>query len=192
MVASMILIAGVAAAIVLVIEELRAASLLTTILTVLFALTVLLLVPRRHVYIYDDASMLCVALMIWQESRFSYPRLRFSTRMAEGELIGFFSRSFWSGLGRRRWSIYDTTGSARVGVAVEDSFTRAILRKIFGIFSGAFRTNFRILARGEQVGFVDRRGAVLNQYGVQLAPEAPFDPRLLLGLAVVIDGLEQI
>ena len=192
MVASMILVAGVTAAVVLVLEDLHAASILAMVLTALFALAVLLLVPRRHVYIYDDASMLRVALMIWQESRFSFPRLRFSTRLEQGELIGFFSRSFWSGLGRRRWSIYDDTGKARLGVAVEDSLIRAILRKFFGLFFSAFRTNFRILAAGRQVGIVDRRGATLNQYQVQLTAGAPFDPRLLLGLAVVIDGLEQI
>ena len=58
MVASMILVAGVAAAVVLALEDLHAASLLAMILTVLFALAVLLLVPpaRLHLRRRIDAA----------------------------------------------------------------------------------------------------------------------------------------
>src|SRR5512140_3695 len=90
--AGIVVTAGVAASIVLVSEHTLLPALLAIALMVAFAAVILWLVPRKHFYVYDDDAMKHVALLAWQESRFSFPSLRYSARLGDGTVIAAFER----------------------------------------------------------------------------------------------------
>lgn len=192
--ATLVTLAGIGVTVFLAVSRFYLQSLFASLLTVAFVAVILLLVPRRRqIYLYDDAEMTSVNLMLWQESRFTFPVLRFSLRAADGRLLGSFSKGFFSHFGRHRWMIGDALGTATIGCAVEDSFGTAMLRKFLGSFFGLFKTNFRILIGDEQIGLLDRRTSGLDRYVLDLTPDASlgFDRRTALGLAILIDSLER-
>lgn len=192
--AALVTLAGIGVTIFLAVSGFYLQAFFASLLTVAFVLVILLLIPRRRqIYLYDDAEMTSVNLMLWQESRFTFPVLRFSLRTEDGRLIGSFSKSFLSLFGRHRWMIGDALGSSTIGCAVEDSLGTALLRKFLGSFFGLFKTNFRILIGSEQIGVIDRRTSGLDRYFLDLTPDASigFDRRAALGLAILIDGLER-
>ena len=193
LVAGFIFLAGLASTVFLAIDRRIIPAALALILTAIFFTIVLLLVPRRHIYLYKDESMTSVALMLWQETRLSFPVLRFTARVPDGTMIGCFTKSAFSSLGRHRWAIFDRMGAARIGHAVEDSFSRAMIRKVLGSFFGMLRTNFLLFMNGRQVGVIDRRTTPLDRYFLDLRGEAgeQVDRRVALALAVLIDGLER-
>lgn len=193
LVAGFIFLAGLASTIFLTIDRRIIPAALALVLTAVFFTIVLLLVPRRHIYLYKDESMTSVALMLWQETRLSFPILRFTARAPDGTMIGCFTKSAFSSLGRHRWAIFDRMGVARIGHAVEDSFWRAMVRKVLGSFFGMLRTNFLLFMNGQQVGVIDRRTTPLDRYFLDLRGEGgeQVDRRVALALAVLIDGLER-
>lgn len=193
LVAGFIFLAGLASTIFLAIDRRIIPAALALVLTAIFFTIVLLLVPRRHIYLYRDESMTSVALMLWQETRLSFPILRFTARVPDGTMIGCFTKSAFSSLGRHRWAIFDRMGVARIGHAVEDSFSRAMIRKVLGSFFGMLRTNFLLFMNGQQVGVIDRRTTPLDRYFLDLRGEGgeQVDRRVALALAVLIDGLER-
>lgn len=189
--AGIVVVAGAAASVILVSESSVFPALLAVALMVAFAAVILWLVPRKHFYIYDDPAMKHVALLAWQESRFSFPSLRYSARLGDGTVLAGFERRASSRLGRHRWWIYDRHGSP-VGSATESSLVRAFFHNFLGSLFGIFRSDFRIVANGRPVGVVrldagplDRRILDLNE-----DPHATFDRRIALVLAVIIDRVE--
>ena len=193
LVAGFIFLAGLAATIFLALGEKFIPAVLSLVLTAVFFTIVLLLIPRRHIYVFKDEAMSNVSLMLWQETRMSFPLLRFTARLPDGAVIASFTKSALSGLGRHRWSICDKIGASRIGYAVEDSFHRAVIRKFLGSFFGLLRTNFLIFVGGNRVGHIDRRTAPLDRYFLDLRAdtEERADRRVALALAVLIDGLER-
>lgn len=192
--ATLVTLAGAGATIFLAAAGSYPQALFAFLLTLGFALVILLLVPRRrHIYLYDDAELTSVNLMLWQETRFTFPVLRFSVRTADGRMIGSFSKNMFSAFGRHRWSIGDAPGSSTIGCAIEDSLGMALLRKFLGSFFGLFKTNFHIFIGTEHVGLIDRRTSGLDRYFLDLGSDASygFDRRTALALAILIDGLER-
>ncbi len=192
--ATLVILAGAGVTIFLAASGFYLQALVALLMTFGFALVILLLVPqKRHIYLYDDPELRSVNLMLWQESRFAFPVLRFSVRTADGRMIGSFSKNVLSAFGRHRWAIGDAFGSSTVGCAIEDSLGMALLRKFLGSFFGLFKTNFQIFDGDEQVGVIDRRTSGLDRYFLDLTPDASygFDRRTALALAVLIDGLER-
>lgn len=192
--ATLVAIAGAGVTIFLAASAFYFQALVAFLMTAGFVLVILLLVPRRrHIYLYDDPDLSSVNLMLWQETRFTFPVLRFSVRAADGRMISSFSRNFLSIFGRHRWAIGDALGTSTLGCAVEDSLGKALLRKFLGSFFGLFKTNFHILIGDEKVGVIDRRTSGLDRYFLDLTPDASygFDRRTALALAILIDGLER-
>jgi len=191
--ATLVALAGIGVTIFLALASFYLQALFALLMTAGFASIILLLVPRRrHIYLYDDPALSSVSLMLWQETRFTFPVLRFSVRGADGRLIGSFSKRFFSAFGRHRWIMRDAS-DAVIGCALEDSFAMAVLRKFLGSFFGLFKTNFHILMGTDQVGMIDRRTSGLDRYFLDLTPDATygFDRRAALALAILIDGLER-
>src|SRR5881275_519354 len=76
------------------------------------------------------------------------------------------SPSLWSRLARNRWSIVNASDRP-VGFAIEESLSRAFLRKVAGKFSRHYEANLHIEYHGKDVGTISRRGAedVLELHG---------------------------
>jgi pSer/pThr/pTyr-binding forkhead associated (FHA) protein len=168
-------------------------SLLAFLLTIGFSVLILLLVPRqKHVYVYRDEGMSQAALMLWQETRFAFPILRFSLRGPDGNVIALFSRTYASTYGRHRWRIEHPSGGIS-GCGIENPRSAALLRKILGSFFGLIKTDFRILLGREEVGWIYRRQSGIERHLLDLTldPFFSLDRRVALGLAVLIDGLER-
>lgn len=189
--AGIVITAGVAASFILVSEHTILPALLAIALMLGFSTVILWLVPRKHFYVYDDAAMKHVALLAWQESRFSFPSLRYSARLGDGTVIAAFERRASSRLGRHRWWIYDRHGTA-IGSATETSFVRAFFHNFLGSLFGIFRSDFRIVAHGLPVGVVKLDAGPLDRRILDLTADAhtTFDRRIALVLAVIIDRIE--
>jgi hypothetical protein len=188
LVAAMISISGAATAIFLFWQRQSFPGLTAVFLTVAFLFVILMLIPRQQILLYSDAALSSIAMMLIQETRFSFPSLRFTLRKADGSVIGRFQKNLASNFGRRRWWILDRPGDRRIGYAKEESLPLALLRLIVALV----RTNFRIYLHGRQVGFINRRAPVRNQVQLDLRqdPSHLLDRRLAIGLAVLIDSVE--
>jgi len=188
LVAALISISGAATAMFLFSQRQSFPGLTAVFLTVAFLFVILMLIPRQQIFLYSDATLSSIALMLVQETRFSFPALRFTLRKADGSVIGRFQKNLGSNFGRRRWWILDRPGDSRIGYAKEESLPLALLRLIVALV----RTNFRISIHGRQVGFINRRAPVRNQVQLDLRqdPSHLLDRRLAIGLAVLIDSVE--
>jgi len=193
-VSALVLVGGLASAAFLAAGTDYLAALLAVIVTLAFSAIILLLVPRRNqLQLHRDQAGAQVALMLWQESQFSFPVLRFSLRAADGHAISLFSRGPGSAAGRRRWRIEDPDSGTLLGCAVESPLVAAVLRKLLGSFFGLVRTDFRLVMEGEEVGWIARRSRGLERHTLDLTSDPLFilDRRTAIGLAVLIDGIER-
>jgi len=104
-----------------------------------------------------------------------------------GAVLGALRKSPFSFLGRTRWTI---THDGRVlAEAIEESFGRAILRKLYGKFSRRFETNLFIRLPGLDMGRILRRNEDGDVDVLELAGDA-LDRRVAVALATVVFGRE--
>lgn len=188
LVAAMVTVSGAATMLFLFWQQQTFPALISAVLTIGFIITILMMVPRQQIVLYSDSDLSSIALMLMQESRFSFPALRFTLRKADGSIIGGFQKNLASNFGRRRWWILDRLGAGRIGYAKEESLPRALVRLIIA----TVRTNFRIYFHGREIGHVTRRVPVRNHFLLDLRndPSQMLDRRLAIGLAVLIDAVE--
>jgi len=176
-VAGIVFVAGIAATALLYAQKSPARSLLALVLTLAFSFLISRLVPRTNVTLYDDGSP---ALTISQRSQGSW-----AISTPNGTVLGQIRKSPFSFLGRTRWTI---THEGRIlAEALEESFGRAILRKLYGKFSRRYESNLLIRLPGIEMGRIIRRGPdvdVLELVGDGL------DRRIGVGLATVVLGRE--
>jgi hypothetical protein len=191
LVAAMIFVAGAVVGTVLFIEGRGLPGATALVLTFAFVVLVLLLVPKRHAVVCNDAALTAAALFLWQESRLPVPALRFSLRTPDNQPIAIFAKSPLSNLGRRRWNIIDRYGAAQLGYAIEDSIARALIRKVVGRFFRALETNFRVAFGGRVLAVLERRGAQCDVLNLAEDPTFVLDRRIAIGLAVLVDGIER-
>jgi hypothetical protein len=185
--AAMIAISGAATALFLFWQRHAFPGLTAAILTVSFLFVILMLIPRQQIVLYSDSGLSSIALMLIQESRFSFPSLRFSLRKADGSIIGGFQKNLASNFGLRRWWILDRPGLSRLGYAKEESLPRALLRLVIA----TVRTNFRLYFHDRPIGLINRRLPARDKYVLELHdPNPALDQRLAIGLAVLIDSVE--
>lgn len=191
LVAAMIFVAGAVVGTVLFIDGRGLPGATALVLTLAFVVLVLLLVPKRHAVVCNDAALTAAALLLWQESRLPMPSLRFSLRTPDNQPIAIFAKSPLSNLGRRRWDIIDRYGAARLGYAIEDSMARALIRKVVGRFFRALETNFRVAFGGRVLAVLERRGKRCDVLDLAEDPTFVLDRRVAIGLAVLVDGIER-
>ncbi|HEY5611346.1 MAG TPA: FHA domain-containing protein [Thermoanaerobaculia bacterium] len=184
LVAGMVVIAGLAAAGFLLAERVPAQAFLALVLTIVFIGVILSLVPRRYIQIYDDEQLTSIALMLWQESRLSFPRLRFSVRLGDGTVIGSLEKNWYSNFGRRRWWFLDKLGTRKGRHAREDSFSRAIFR---------LKTNYRLYDGGKPVATLARRDTPFERHLLDLTADVSraLDRRMALGFAMLLESVER-
>lgn len=188
LVLTIVLVTGLAAAMFLVAEERPGAAAAAAVLAVGFAGIIAALIPRTRVTLYrDDAP----ALRIVQRSRFSYPWTTWTVRTPDGDTLAVLRKTAFSRLARNRWTISVETSSQGVAYASEESFRRALMRKLFGKFRRSFEANMRVIHHGVPAAVIvrrpDEKGAV--DY-IELTAGSQLDPRVAVALATLVFGLE--
>lgn len=176
-----VLVTGAAAVTFLAAEGRAVPAIAAAVLSGGFAVVIAMLVPPTNVTLYEDALP---AVQISQESNVSFPSVTFVVATPDRRVLARFHKSVWSRLARNRWSIVNASDRP-VGFAIEESLSRALLRKVAGKFSRHYEANLHIDYHGKDVGTILRRGAedVLELHG-------DIDRRVAVALATLILGSE--
>ena len=180
LVASIVTVAGIAATLFLVAEHNVPTAIAALVLSVFFALVIVALVPPINVTLFNDSSP---TLTIAQKSRSSFPSVTFAVVTSDGSPVGVLRKSIFSRLGRNRWSIEGG------GYAIEESLSRALLRKMFGKFSLRYEANMVVYTPYE-VARIIRRPDAHGDVNVLEVTGASADRRLLVALATLVFGSE--
>ncbi|MFN2238793.1 MAG: FHA domain-containing protein [Thermoanaerobaculia bacterium] len=186
--AAMVAATGVTAVVVLLLLDRFLSAGLAGILTMVFIVLILTLIPIRELILFRDESMSEVGLVIRQSRRLPVPVTEYRAEEPGGIFLAFFSKNFSSTFGRRRWWILDENASP-LGWAEEDSLRRVMARKVAGHAIRALRSNYRFVIGGRFVGQIDRRE---DRNVIDLTPdeENHFDRRLAIPLSVLILSIE--
>ncbi len=183
LVSGIVTLAGLAAVLFLIAEKSPSRAFVALVLTLIFAFFIALLVPRINVTLYDEHHP---ALTISQ--RTTHPGVSYVVATPNGATLAELRKTAFSRLGRHRWRIVQE--GRLLAEAVEESWTRAMVRKALGKFNRRFETNLRIEYGGLDAGRIIRRpdgqGAVDT---LELTTDA-LDRRVAVALATLILGRE--
>jgi hypothetical protein len=182
--AGIVLIAGAAGVLFLLVDGRVLAAIIAMLLSLGFAALIVMLVPATNVNLYENHTP---AVTISQQSSVSFPAVSFVVATPEGQVIGRLRKSFFSRLGRNRWTI----DAAQRGYAVEESLSQALVRKVGGKFSTRYQSNVRIVYGGRDAGWIIRRsdnGQPADR--LELAPDSTLDRRVAVALATLVLGGE--
>ncbi|HUP64158.1 MAG TPA: hypothetical protein VM557_02605, partial [Thermoanaerobaculia bacterium] len=163
---------------------------LTVLLTMGFVLAVVQLTPRQDIDLYEDEALSRLVLALRQESRGTFPALRYSARETDGEIFACFRKHFLSNIGVRRWSILDPGQSRELAAVVEERSARAILRKFVGAISPRLVTDFFIRQGGEVAGRIVRNAGAIYRSVTTVESPAILDRRAVLCFAVLLETVE--
>lgn len=183
LVSAIVALAGIAAVLFLLAERAPIRAFVALGLTMFFATVIAMLVPRSNVTLYDDQHP---ALTISQLAVF--PSGSYVVTTPNGAVIAEFRKSFWSRLGRNRWTIWQE--GRFLGDAMEESFGGALVRKVLGKFSRSFETNLRIAYGGIVAGHILRKPAPDGRADVLEVTTDALDRRLAVALATLVLGRE--
>ena len=183
LVCGIVVLAGLAGALFLTLEDAPLRASLAVVLTFAFAGFIAILVPRIQVTLYDDGQP---ALTISQRSIF--PGASYLVSTPNGGTLAVLKKGLLSRLGRNRWIV--TQDGRFVADAVEDSFGGALLRKLFGKFSRRFETDVRLEHGGLEAGRIVRRPDAQRRTDVLELTGAGLDRRVAVALATLILGKE--
>ena len=188
LVASVVLTAGGAGVLFLLLEGRLFPALVALVMSGAFAALIIMLVPSSRVTLYDGSQP---ALTITQQTRFSFPSVTWMVSTPGGQLVGRIRRSFLSRLGRDRWTVMGASDTGPTGMATEESFVHAVQRKLAGKFSRRYQSNIRIRYAGSEAGTIQRRpdgGGIADV--LDLSPNCPLDRRVAVALATLVLGSE--
>jgi hypothetical protein len=180
LIASIVMVAGIAATFFLLTEQNVLTAIAALVLSTFFAMVIVALVPPVNVTLFNDSSP---ALTIAQKSRSSFPSATFAVVTADGASLGVLRKSIVSRLGRNRWEI------AGAGYAIEESLSRALLRKIAGKFNSRYEANMVVYAPRE-VARIVRRPDAHGDVDVLEVTADTVDRRILVALATLVFGSE--
>ena len=153
------------------------------------------LAVKAQFTVYEDESKSRPLLTINQESALAVMNYSFEVKDGEGNTIGWLKRQGWKSMLRRTWHVIGAQ-EEQIALAMEDSMTKAIFRKLFGhsLIGMMFLTNFIVVKREGEPPFGEyiRRMTITDKHVLDLSndPERTFDRRLALALAVVLDNTE--
>jgi hypothetical protein len=182
-VSGIVTLAGLAAVLFLIAENSPARAIVALVLTLIFAFVIALLVPRVNVTLYDEHHP---ALTISQ--RATHPGVSYIVAAPNGAALGELRKTAFSRIGRHRWRILQE--GRLLAEAVEESWTRAMMRKVLGKFSRRFETNFRIEYGGLDAGRILRRPDEHGAFDVLELKSDALDRRVAVALATLILGRE--
>jgi len=188
LVAGIVIVADVAAVVFLIAEHRPWAAILSVILGLGFSGFIAALVPRTRVMLYEGETP---ALLITQQSRVAFPRTSYAVKTPDGTTIAILGRSILSRLGRNNWSIDSPADQRGSAFAIEESFWRAIVRKLIGKFNPTREANIRIYHQGVASGVIVRRPDQTGEADyLDLASNATLDRRVAVALATLVFGAE--
>lgn len=181
--AGIVAVAGTAGVLLLLYQGELLRAVIAAVLTIAFAILIAVLVPRANVTLYEENRP---ALTISQRAVF--PSATYVVATPNGAQLAELRKSFLSRLGRNKWTIAQE--GRYLGEAHEESFSGALLRKLFGKFSRRFETNVRITYGGMEVGRIVRRSADRGRADVLELTSDALDRRVAVALATLILGRE--
>ncbi len=188
LVAGLVMVAGLAATLFLINEHQGGRAAAALLLSILFSLVIAALVPPIRVTIYQGAIPV---LHVIQTSRAAFPSMKFSVQTSDFTTIAHLRRSMVSRLARNTWSIDAPADQHGSGFAVEESFWRALVRKVAGKFSRAREANIRIYHQGLAAGLIVRRSDASGDADyLDLAANSTLDRRVAVALATLVFGAE--
>lgn len=182
-VSAIVALAGLAAVLFLIAEGSPVRAIAAFGLTLIFAFVIAMLVPNVNVTLYDENHP---ALTI--SERATHPGTSYIVAAPNGTSLAELRRSALSRLGRHRWSILQD--GRLLAEAREESWSRAILRKLLGKFNRRYETNFVIEHGGIEVGRIVRRPDPRGDYDLLEIANDALDRRVAVGLAVLVLGRE--
>ncbi|MDX1584475.1 MAG: FHA domain-containing protein, partial [Thermoanaerobaculia bacterium] len=162
------LIAGFGAALAFTGRGEYAAAAVSAGITLLFVFTVMQIVPRRDIDLYEDESMNQLWIALRQETRSTFPKLHYSAREPDGNPFAHFRKSFWSNLGRRTWEISDRSDLLQIAEAREEASLRTWARKFIGAVSAGLVTDFVIRSSDDVIGRVIRHAGAIYRSVVEI------------------------
>lgn len=182
---AIVLTTGFAAMLFLLAEHRGPAAATAILLSLGFAAVIAMLVPRTRVTLYEGVRPV---LTVSQRS-LTMPAATYYVTTADGKQIASFHHSIFSRLGRNRWSISLPEGGR--AWAIEESLTRAMLRKLLGKFDRRHQANVRIFNGSGAAGLIVRRPDQTGEADyLDLPASGTFDRRVAVALATLIFGLE--
>jgi len=188
LVAGVVAVAGAAGVLFLLLEKRPFPAAIALVLSAIFAVIIILLVPRIDVTVYEGVDP---ALTISQQSSASFPVATYLVTTIDGKRLARLRKSFFSRFGRNRWAILPPNPHGPRGEAIEESLTQALMRKIAGKFSPRYESNLRIRYAGSEAGWIIRRPNETGDVDVlDLAADTPLDRRVAVALAVLVLGAE--
>jgi hypothetical protein len=144
---------------------------------------------REHVDVFEDEGETRSALRIQTESILDLGATYVVTDARSGETLGMARRRFMRSILRDRWDLMDAGGNA-LGEVLEDSAALALLRRLVADF---VPQRFHVSIGGRPVAELRQRW---NPFVFRADLEMPagadalLDPRLLLGLAILLMVIE--
>ncbi|MEA2336859.1 MAG: hypothetical protein QOE82_866 [Thermoanaerobaculia bacterium] len=185
---SVVLVAGAAGVIFLLMEGRPLPAIVALMLSAAFSAMIVILIPATHVTIFEGAAP---SITIAQQSSVNFPSVTYAVGSGDGKPVARIAKSFFSRFGRNRWEILAADDFLARGEAVEESLSRAFVRKLLGKFAPSYQSNIRITWNGEEAGWIIRRpGADGHADVLELNPETTLDRRAAVALAVLVLGSE--
>jgi hypothetical protein len=156
------------------------------ILSAAFALLIAMLVPQTNVTLQHGST---AALSITQQSNVGFPVVTYAISTPDRKIIARVRRSVFSRLLRNRWTLLQPQEDVEIGSAVEESLSKAWLRKFAGKFSARYQSNIRIRYDDADAAWIIRRPNADRERDL-LEITGRIDHRVAVGLATLIFGSE--
>jgi hypothetical protein len=182
LVSAIVALAGLASVLFLLAEGAPLRALAALVLTLAFASVIAMLVPRITVTLYDDHHP---ALTISQSAIF--PTASYLVSTPNGATIAELRKSFFSRLGRNRWTILQD--GRYLGDALEDSLPGALRRKVLGKFNPRFETNMHVTYGGVPAARIVRRPENGRADVLEVMSDA-LDRRIAVAVGTLVLGRE--
>jgi hypothetical protein len=188
LVITIVLLTGFAAALFLAASERGGAAFAAALLSLAFAALIAGLVPHTRVTLYRESQP---ALRIVQRSRLSFPATTWAVRTDDGTTLATIRKGAASRLGTNRWTIATPPDQRGTAYATEESFGRALTRKVLGKFRKRFEANMRIVHNGVPAAVIVRRPDDRGEADyLEMTQGADLDPRVAVALATLVFGSE--
>jgi hypothetical protein len=148
---------------------------------------------REHIEAFEDEGETRPALRIKTESVLDLGATYVVTDARSGETVGMARRRFMRSMVRDHWDLLDAGGNP-LGEVLEDSMALALLRRLLASF---VPQRFHVLVQGRPVAELRQRWNPFlfrADLHMEAGADAVLDPRLLLGLAIlmmVIEGRQE-
>lgn len=162
-------------------------------ISTLFVVAVMLS-RKRNVNFYRDDTKGDLVMQIFQEQKVAVIHARYTIADAAGNTLARLDKNYLYNIFRKRWYCHDASG-ALLCLAKEDSVVLSLLRRLIGPFFGLLRTNFIIVAPGNErvLGEFNRKLTILDRYSLSMTgdPDRTLDRRIALAIGVMLDTGER-